>query len=227
MVKINGMKKKVIIIGAGGHAKVIADIILKNGDRIVGFLDDNIPKNSSFIGFTVLGIIQDFNHYEDCYFIVAIGNNNIRLSIVQMLGNVKWYKAIHPQAIISSISVDIGQGTVIMANAVVNSGAYIGKHCIINTSAVVEHDNIIKDYVHISVGVKLGGACVIDEHTWIGIGATIKNNIKICSHCMIGAGAVIVKNITSKGIYVGVPARKASENKMNKRLKRGGGYNSL
>ena len=99
----------------------------------------------------------------------------------------------------------------IMANAVVNAGAKIGKHCIINTGAIVEHDNQLDDYVHVSVGAKLAGTVSVGKSTWIGIGVSVKNNLSICSNCMIGAGAVVVKDIVNAGTYVGVPVRKKVE----------------
>ena len=199
--------KNVIIIGTGGHAKVIADIVIKNGDKIYGFLDSDKEKKF-FLGYRVLGTEFDYNKFPDCFFIIAIGNDKIREQISKILTNAKWYNAIHPSAIISSIDVTIGEGTVVMANAVINSCARIGNHCILNTSSIVEHDNVIADFSHVSVGVKLGGTCSIGRHTWIGIGATITNNINICDNCIIGAGAVVVKNISVSGTYIGVPAKK-------------------
>ena len=106
------------------------------------------------------------------------------------------------------MDVEIGQGTVVMANAVINAGARIGAHCIINTSAVVEHDNRIADFVHISVGAKLAGTVSVGKRSWVGIAACVSNNIHICDDCMIGAGAVVIKDIEESGTYVGVPVKK-------------------
>lgn len=205
------MNKSVVIIGAGGHGKVIADIVLNSGDFVTGFLDDGY-KEKSICGFPVLGRISDYVKYkDDSMFVVAIGNAKIREKIVLGLPDVNWYTAIHPTAVISKISTNIGCGTVIMANAVVNPGASIGRHCIINTSSVVEHDNIIEDYVHISVGAKIAGTVHIGKRTWIGIGATVKNNISICNDCMIGASGVVVKDILKSGTYIGVPVKMKRE----------------
>ena len=197
--------KNVVIIGAGGHAKVVADIVLKNGDRIVGFLDGGHPKGA-FVGYPILGSDSDYKKFEDCYFIIAIGNAKVRERIALSMGDVKWYTAIHPSAIISKIDTTIGEGTVVMANTTINSGAHIGNHCIINSNSTVEHDNIIDDYVHISVGAKVAGTVCIGKRTWVGIGATISNNLTVCHDCMIGAGAVVVKDIAKEGTYIGVPA---------------------
>lgn len=193
--------KKIIIIGAGGHGNVIADIVRANGDEVVGFLDDDSSKN-------VLGDISQYRDYLDAEFIIGIGNPDVRERLSKL--PLKWHTAIHPSAVISP-TARIGCGTVVMPNAIVNAKAIIGNHCIINSSAVVEHDNVIEDYAHISVGTKLGGAVRIGRSTWVGIGATVINNVSIGSECMIGAGAVVVDNISEKGLYFGVPARLKKE----------------
>lgn len=206
------MNEQIIIVGASGHGKVMADIIQKSGDTVVGFLDDNPELGEDFVGFPILGKTEKFVDYKNCKFVIAIGNADIREKLADKLEGVKWYTAVHPSAQISEVETLIGEGTAVMANAVINSGAKIGKHCIINSGAIVEHDNQIGDYVHISVGAKLAGNVQIDKSTWIGIGAVISNNLCVCSECMIGAGAVVVKNIEETGTYVGVPV-KILENK--------------
>lgn len=200
------MVQSVVIIGASGHGKVVADIIIKSGDFVVGFLDDNPELPNEFAGFPVLGTTNQYVQYRDKKFVVAIGNARIREKIVKKLDGVLWYTAIHSTAVISGMDTMIGEGTVVMANAVVNAGARIGKHCIINTGAIVEHDNQLEDYVHVSVGARLAGTVSVGKSTWIGIGASISNNLSICGDCMIGAGAVVVKDIEKTGTYVGVPA---------------------
>lgn len=204
------MHKNVVIIGAGGHAKVIADIIKKSGDTIVGFLDDNKKIGEHIIlNYKVIGNLADrisiSKSNPDYEFIIAIGDNKKREEISHS-PNLKFYTAIHPSAQIG-LDVEIQEGTVIMANACINSSAKIGKHCIINTGAIIEHDNIIEDFVHISPNVALGGTVKIGKSTHVGIGSTIKNNITICENCKIGAGAVVVKDIEKEGTYIGVPAR--------------------
>lgn len=199
--------RSVIIIGASGHGKVVADIIQKSGDRVIGFLDDNPSVGSIFMGFPILGTVDDYSKF-DSEFVIAIGDSKIRERISKKLEGTTWYTAIHPTAVISDIDVEIGTGTVVMANAVINTGARIGRHCIINSGAIVEHDNIIDDFVHISVGAKLAGTVSVSKGSWIGIGASISNNVNICGNCMIGAGAVVIKNIEEAGTYVGVPAER-------------------
>lgn len=200
-------KDSVIIIGAGGHGKVIADIVEQSGDIVKGFLDDNLHLSGKFVGYPILGMVKDYICYPEERFIIGIGNAEIRERIAESMKGCHFYTAIHPDAVISPLDVTIEEGTVIMAGTVVNAGGKIGKHCIINTSSVVEHDNQIEDYVHISVGAKLAGNVHIGRKSWIGIGATISNNITICQDCMIGAGAVVVGDIKESGKYVGVPVK--------------------
>lgn len=203
------MSKDVIIIGAGGHAKVIADIIYKSGDNLIGFLDDNLANKGKeiYLGKKVLGTTKDIKNYNKNYFIIGIGNNSIRKKINNE-NNLKLYSAIHPSAIIAE-DVKIGTGSVIMAGVVINPGTVIGKNCIINTSSSLDHDNLLEDYVHISPGAHLAGTVSVKEGTWICTGAIVKNNITIGKNNIIGAGSVVIKDIIEENTtYVGVPAKR-------------------
>ena len=206
------MQKKVIIIGASGHARVIADIIKKSNDEIIGFLDDNpdLHGKKIFEDKIVLGNMsqETINKYLDYYFIIGIGNNKIRKSISNKNPEIKWYTAIHPSAIIGS-DVIVQEGTVIMAGVVINIGTVIGKHCIINTCSSLDHDNYIENYVHISPGTHLAGTVRIGEGTWVCAGVTIINNITVGENNVIGAGATVIKSINNKhSTYIGTPAKK-------------------
>lgn len=198
------MCEKVIVIGCGGHGKVVADIIKKSGDTFGGYLDDQYTTLSQ--NDMVLGKISDIEVYKDsAKFIVAIGSNEIRKKIMEKY-TVRWYTAIHPSAVLSD-DIIVGDGSVIVANAVVNSGSKIGRGVILNTAATVDHDNVIGDYVHLSPGVHTSGNVQVGECTWIGVGASVINNISVCGDCIIGAGAVVVRDIAISGTYLGVPAK--------------------
>ena len=199
---------RLIIIGASGHGKVVADIASHCGYKEILFLDDNDTLKSC-MGFPVVGKSSDVETYKDCDFFVAIGNPNIREKVLRKLQNsqVNTITLIHPDAVITD-SVSIGIGTVVMAGVVINPDSRIGKGCIINTGATVDHDNVIEDYVHVSVGAHLAGTVYVGKGTWIGAGAVVSNNVNICGNCMFGAGAVVVKDIYEPGTYVGVPAEK-------------------
>lgn len=201
----------VVIIGASGHGKVIADIVFKSGDKVVGFLDDSIDGTVGSIN--LLGKINDYEKFANGNkFIVAIGNNFIRKEIVKKLTGVEWYTAIHPTAVISSIGTQIGEGSAICANAVVGPDVHIGKHCIINNLVDVDHDCRISNYTHVSPCAAVCGTCNIGSFCHIGAGVSIKNNISVCDNCVIGVGAVVVKDIIKDGVYVGVPAVRKNEN---------------
>lgn len=197
---LTNMNKKVIIIGASGHGKVIADIVKKSGDDFVGFLDDDLSKPG------VIGTVAECVKYNDCSFIIAIGNNGIRKRITQEYTDLKYYTAIHPTAVVGE-NVSIGEGTAVMANAVINPSVSIGKHCIINTGAVIEHDNRLESYVHISPKAVLCGTVSIGEGTHVGAAAVVKNNLSVANDVIIGVGAAVVKDIDKAGVYAGVPAK--------------------
>lgn len=197
--------RKLAIIGASGHGKVVADIARKNGYKEIVFLDDDESIHECG-GYPVIGKSSEAGTI-DADIIVGIGNAGIRKRIQESVPEEKLVTLIHPDAVIAE-DVAIGAGTVVMAGAVINSGARIGKGCIINTCSSVDHDCDVGDYVHIAVGSHLCGTVSVGDGTWIGAGATVSNNVSICSDCMIGAGAVVIKNIVEYGTYVGVPVRR-------------------
>lgn len=198
------MRNRLLIIGASGHGKVIADIAKKNGYTDICFLDDN-ERLSECGSYPVIGKSKDAANYPNADVIVAIGNPGDRERIQNHTKNI--ISLVHPDAVIGE-DVSIGEGTVIMAGTVINSGTVIGKGCIINTCSSIDHDCIIGDYVHVSVGVHIAGTGIIGKGTWVGIGASVSNNLSICGSCMIGAGTLVVKDITEPGTYVGIPAKR-------------------
>ena len=201
------MNKKVIIIGAGGHAKVIADIVRENGDTVVGFLDDSFAEKKEFYGSFVVGKTVDYEDYKnDCSFIIAIGSNGVRKKISGAI-DCEWYTAIHPSAVVSA-SAKVGDGSCVMANAVINADAFVGEHSIVNTGSIIEHDCKIGSYTHIAPKSVVCGMTKIGELVWVGTGSTVINLVNVCDGVCIGAGGVVVKDITESGTYVGVPAKK-------------------
>lgn len=200
------MSDSVIVIGGGGHAKVVIDCILSAGDSVVGILDDALEVGTRVLGIPVLGRVDEWEKFNENKFIIAIGNNEVRHVLSERI-NADWHTAIHPTATLSKFA-SVGAGSVIMPHAVVNAEASVGEHCIINTSAVIEHDSVIGNFAHISPAAALAGNVRVGAGTHIGIGASIRNNITVCEGVTVGAGAAVVKNITEKGIYVGVPARR-------------------
>lgn len=203
--------KEIILLGAGGHAAVILDILkaqISKGEaiKIKGLLDDSNKKE--WMGYPVLGStleVNDFNE-ENTYFIIAIGSNKIRDKLSKKYSHLKFFTAIHPSAIIGS-QVNIGAGTVVMPNAVINANSQIGQHVIINTGVIVEHDNLIGDYVHLSPNATLCGTVRVKPLTHIGAGATVIQGKMIGRQSMIGAGATVITDIPDQVVAVGTPAK--------------------
>ena len=201
--------KDLIIIGAGGHGRVVADIAQKLGlYEKIAFLDDGDVKES--MGLPVLGKMSEMDDYvTTADLFVAIGNSQVRETVIDRLLTMGAHipTLIHPSAVIGAC-VEMGVGTSVMAGAVINPCVKLGQGVIVNTCSSIDHDCTIGDYCHISVGAHVAGTVKVGRHTWIGVGVTVKNNTSICENCMVGAGAVVVKDIVESGTYVGVPAKK-------------------
>jgi len=192
------------IIGAGGHAKVIIDILLASNEEIKGLWDEN-PTIKAVLNQSVVGNFAAIKASNAQPVIIAIGNNLIRKKIAEEL-TVKFGIAIHPKSAIS-LSSRLGDGTVVMANASINADVHIGKHVIINTNASIDHDCEIGDFVHLSPQVGLGGNVHVGEGTHVGIGASVKQGIKIGKWATIGAGAVVIRDIPDYAVAVGNPTK--------------------
>ncbi|NLO88839.1 MAG: acetyltransferase [Clostridia bacterium] len=200
-----------LIIGAGGHGKVVADIAIEAGYEVMGFIDDNIKK-APLPDLKVLGSINVipsiFSQVSNVRFILAIGDNATRRRIASSLSvdDKSFAVVCHPFTSVSKFA-NINSGTVIMPGAVINAGAYVGKHVIINTACSIDHDCNIGDYVHISPGAHLAGNVTVEEGTHIGTGAAVIPGCKIGKWSVIGAGAVVIEDIPPGVIAVGVPAK--------------------
>ncbi|CAH0143358.1 acetyltransferase [Peribacillus simplex] len=203
--------KKIVIIGAGGHSKVVQDIVEAMGEyRLMAILDDQYEvlkrKGNVYFG-PILSYRSLFIHFE-CKVIIAIGRNDLRLKIVNELNlDVMDYgTVIHPTAIVGK-NVSIGKGTVIMPNVVLNAGARVGNHVIVNTSSVIEHDTHLDDFIHIAPSATLTGAVKVGTGTLIGAGSTVIPSITIGEWCKVGAGSTVIKDIPNASTAVGSPAR--------------------
>lgn len=198
---------KLVIFGAGGHAKVVADIALKNGFEIEGFLDDNASA-SNVIGYPILGKIDDCVKFKDsCVFAMGIGNNAVRKKIFNKYSELEYPTLIHPTASIG-IETKISKGTVVMPYVVVNTCAEVGEFSILNSASVVEHDCKIGDYTLIAPNATVCGTGKVGNFVWLGAGSVVNQTIKICDGVTVGSGAVVTKDITESGTYIGVPAKK-------------------
>lgn len=204
--------KKVLIYGASGHAKVIADILLKQNQPPIAFLDDNPSLwGTTLMGFPIWGGAHYLIHSippQEYHIIIGIGANHSRKKIHQLCHShgFQFATAIHPSCQLG-YGVTINQGTVIMANCAINVATSIGQHCIINTGVTIDHDCSIQDFVHISPGAHLGGSVLVKHSSWIGLGSSIINNITIGELSTIGAGTVVIRDVKPNTTMIGNPAK--------------------
>lgn len=205
------MKEKVVIFGSEGHAKVLIEVIERQGEySICSVVDLNPTKNH----LGVYGIISEEKFFTDpsCKKgFVAIGDNFTRSKVVNKIvakiPEFKFISAIHPSAQLGN-NISIGQGTCVMANATINSDSILGSHVIVNTNSSIDHDCKLDDYASIAPNSALGGGCHVGKFSAISIGANVIHGLKVGENTVIGAGATLVRNADSHGVYLGTPARR-------------------
>ena len=208
--------KQVIGLGAGGHAKVIIEILRLRGEfEIIGLLDANSElRDSKVLGIPVLG---DDSMMPELLArgvrrafvgLGATGDNRSRARLFTKARNSEFemIAAIDPRAIISP-SASIGQGAIIMAGAVINAGARLGDNVIINTGAIIEHDCRIGDHVHVATGARLGGGVTVLDGAHVGLGAGVRQGARVGLNAIVGAGAVVIHDVDDNTTVVGIPAR--------------------
>ncbi|HAA89965.1 MAG TPA: acetyltransferase [Peptococcaceae bacterium] len=201
-------EKQLVVIGAGGHGKVVAEVAAAAGYEVLGFFDDFV-KSSPLQKYPLLGTIAELPRKADqgVLAVVAVGDNRRRRELVaEISGCVRFATVIHPSAVISE-TAQIGEGTVVMPHVAVNAGAQIGRHAILNTSCSVDHDCFLGDFVHISPGAVLCGGVRLGAGTHIGAGAVVIPGCQIGSWSVVGAGSTVVSDIPDGVVAVGVPAR--------------------
>jgi sugar O-acyltransferase (sialic acid O-acetyltransferase NeuD family) len=210
------MKTAILIIGAGGHAKVLIDCLRRQSKaHILGILD-NKPElhGQELAGVKILGgddAIKDFSA-EDVQLVNAIGSVDIPSLRKKIFAHYKslgftFFSVIHPNAIIA-LDVQLGEGVQIMAGAIIQPACKIGNNVIVNTGASLDHDVELADHIHIAPGVVISGYVRIGEASHIGVRAVILQSLTIGERCLVGAGAVVIGNIAAESRVVGVPAKK-------------------
>ena len=202
---------RLVILGAGGHAAVVAEAAQLEGawDDIC-FVDDKYPDVSEIIGLRVVGDLSAVQELkaDRVEFIVAIGNNHVRLELHQKIASSGGHlvSVVHPSTTVSR-SASVQPGTVIMAQAAINARTVIGVACIVNTGATIDHDCQIESGVHISPGANLAGGVSVGERAWIGIGAIVMNDVSIGPNAIIGASAAVITDVAANNTVVGIPAK--------------------
>jgi len=209
-------KKKLVIVGGGGHAKVLLDILLKVKEyEVIGITDKSGKlQHGAILGVPYIGdddLLPSLCKQGVEYAFVGLGSSGDNFPRARLYYKIKQLgfrliNIIHPQTIIAD-SVSIGEGNAIMAGAIINPGVTIGNNVIINTGAIVEHDCIIRDHVHICPGASCAGALEIGEYSHIGIGVAVKQCLKIGKNVTVGVGSVVIKDIPDNVVVAGVPVK--------------------
>lgn len=208
-------KSQVILIGSSGHAKVVMDIFERSGTYdILGILDPFRATGEKVYGYEVLGSEEDLpqlmKKWPSCLLFIGLGDNwkrkKIHENIQRMYTDISYAIAIHPSAQIAK-GVQIGEGTAIMAGAVINSDTRIGRFCIVNSRTSIDHDSHLANFASAAPGVTTGGNVSIGEYSAISIGATLKHGINVGAHTILGAGSLLLENTGNQEIWYGVPAK--------------------
>lgn len=201
--------RRLAILGAGGHGRVVADCAAEAGWDQIAFFDDGAGLGSGgpwpLLGGSD-GLLSRLGEYDGV--IVGIGRNAIRLDWHRRLKarGARMVSVVHPGANVSRYA-SLGEGSVVVAGAIINIASRIGDAVIVNTGATVDHDNELADGVHVSPGAHLAGGVRVGFESWIGIGATVREMIAIGNNVQVGAGSVVVKSLPDNVVVVGNPAR--------------------
>jgi len=208
--------KKILLVGGGGHCKVVLSILKKlNSFEIVAISDLEEKINNKISGVKIKYSDSQLDTAKNdgikCAFITlgSVGNPVMRVEKFELIKKIGFEIPIivSPDAIVSE-GVSIGEGTVIMPGVIINTGVSIGKNCIVNTGAIIDHDCVVGDHVHIAPGVTMSGAVKIGDRTHIGTGTNIIQNISVGENCIVGAGSLVIRDVGKNAKVVGVPAKK-------------------
>ena len=203
------LNNEFILLGYSGHSYVCIDVALQTDWKIKGYVTTKESLSNPY-HLTYLGNEKDQSvskQIQASNYFIAIGDNKIRQEVAFNLGLKNLINLIHPKSIVSKF-VELGNGCLVNAAAVINPNTKIGEGVICNTASVIEHDCFVSDFTHIGPGAVVCGNVTIGECSFIGANAVIKNNIKIGKNCTIGAGSVVINDVADGEIVVGNPARK-------------------
>jgi sugar O-acyltransferase (sialic acid O-acetyltransferase NeuD family) len=206
--------KKLVIIGSGGHARVVLDMADRQGLETIGFIDDNKPKGQQVDGLPILGGVRDIGRLatqrSSLSFVAAIGDNFARAEVVRRVSaecpGLVWTAVIDPSAVISRRS-EICEGAMVLAGTVINPGVKIGRHALVNNSCSIAHDTEFGDFSSAAPGVLTGGNVAVGESSHLGVGAAVSHGVKIGPHSVIGSGSAVVRDCPGYSIAYGVPAK--------------------
>jgi sugar O-acyltransferase (sialic acid O-acetyltransferase NeuD family) len=204
---------RILVLGAGGHGQVVADILLRMEEAgarltVAGYLDDD-PRlqGKEILGLPVVGVVTDLTSVPHDGVVIGIGSNAARSRLVTELArhNERFVTACHPKTVVAP-DVVLGSGSVVCGGVVISTGSSIGQHVILNTGCTVDHHNQIRDFAHIAPGVHLGGNVRIGMGSLVGIGATVLPGREVADWAVVGAGSVVNRSVPSGATVMGIPA---------------------
>jgi sugar O-acyltransferase (sialic acid O-acetyltransferase NeuD family) len=200
---------KVVVYGASGHGKVVAEVVRSTGGEVIGFVDDGVAVGTQVLDLKVLGAFDWLaSHASSVVVALGVGANATRRKVSKRLeeSGLRVGIFVHARACVSP-SARLGVGTVVMAGAVVNAEALVGAGVIVNTGAIIEHECTLGDFAHVSPNAALGGGVIVGENSHIGLGASVRPFAKIGRDCVVGVGSVVLKGVADGATVAGVPAR--------------------
>ncbi len=202
------MSGPVVVFGASGHGKVVCEILTASGVVVLGFVDDEPSRTgTTLLGLPVLGT-SAWLEGKQAEVALGVGDNLARERVVERIiragGTLR--TAIHPHASVSPSAI-VGDGTAVMARAVINADASLGRAVIVNTAAVIEHDVVVGDFAHVSPNATMGGGARLGRSSQLGIGGTMLPRVCVGDMTIVGGGAVVPRDLPANVIAMGVPAR--------------------
>lgn len=198
--------RDVIVIGGGGHCKVVVRTLQALGHRVVGILDDN-PQlwGTTQLDIPIPGPTTSWQDYQQYPAAMAVGDNADRRRLVEQI-DLEWLSVVHPSAAVDGSAV-LGTGALLFAGAVVQPDAHVGSHTIVNTAASVDHDGCVGDFAHVGPGVHLAADVAVDEGAFLGVGASVIRGVRVGVWSVVGAGAAVIDDVPDHTVAVGVPAK--------------------